>query len=600
MKILIVDDNEDAKIILAKTLEYNGHSIESAANGVEALAMAKKFSHDLIISDILMPEMDGFQLCREIKMDPDLQKIPFVFYTATYVETEDERLAISMGASRFIVKPIEGNAFLKIINEVIEEHQAGRLPLPEKPGEEETVLLRQHEARLTNKLKKKDKELKLREKRFTYLLHHDPLTDLPNRRLLMDRVGQAIKQAERDKSILAFLFVNLDRFKWINDSAGHDTGDRLLITVAKRLKACIRSSDTISRVVGDEFALLLGGPSDMEHVSTISQNILETMAQPLRFDGHDFSITASIGISLYPMDGCSGEALLNCAKRAVYRVKEQGRNAYQFYSEEMNLRSAELMVMRTEMRRALDREEFRVYYQPQVALKTGKISGMEALVRWEHPEKGFISPGAFIPLAEETNLILPLGKWVLETACRQTKVWIEEGFPELRVSVNLSTRQFQHEKLVDLVSSILVKTQLKPEQLELEITESIAMKDVSKSIETMSRLNKLGVQWAVDDFGTGYSSLSYLRKFSFDTLKVDRSFIHNLLTNPDAECLTSAIIAMAHTLRLKVIVEGVETKEQLAFSRSNPVDAIQGFYFSRALPPEDFTTLLREEKCLES
>ncbi len=599
MKILIVDDNEDAKIILTRTLKHHEHSVESASNGVEALSVVKIFSPQLIISDVMMPEMDGFQLCRELKTDPSLQKIPFVFYSASYVDPQDERLAASMGASRFIVKPLGGEAFLRVINEVIEEYKEGRLPLPEKPGEEESILLRRHETRLTDKLTKKEKELKDREERFIYLVHHDPLTDLPNRRLLMDRVGQAIKQADRDETPLSFLFIDLDRFKFINDAVGHEMGDRLLAAVARRLKGCVRGVNTVSRLMGDEFAILLSPPSDMQHTVAISQKILAAMSQPLTLDGRDFIISASIGISLYPTDGRNGETLLNRAKRAVYRVKEQGRNGYRFYSEEMNLQSGERIVLQSELRRALNREEFRVYYQPQVDLITGKIFGMEALVRWQHPERGFLSPAAFIPLAEEMNLIVPLGEWVLRTACRQTKAWLDAGFSELRIAVNLSTRQFQHRELSELVGNVLKETNLDPKYLDLEITETITMQDVEKSIVIMNQLSDLGVEFSVDDFGTGYSSLSYLKRFPLNTLKIDRSFVKGLSEDHDAEAITTAIIAMAHNLHLKVIAEGVESKEQLKFLRANRCDAMQGFYFSRPLPPKDFVALLEEEKHLE-
>lgn len=437
-------------------------------------------------------------------------------------------------------------------------------------------------------------ERKLSEERLVYLAYHDILTDLPNHRLLKERLAQAMKQAERKQQKLAILSIDLDHFKQVNEAFGRPLADELLIEVAARLKGAVRDSDTISRLSGDTFAILLTESSEIEHTATIAQKILNFLAKPILLDGHHpVVIGVSIGISLYPADGTDDLTLFAHADQAMRRVKEQGRNGYRFYSEEMGTRSLERIELKMAIRRALERNEFQLYYQPKFDLKTGEITCLESLIRWQHPEKGIILPSAFIPMAEETNLIIPIGEWGLRAACEQAKKWKNVGLPPLRMGVNFSARQFQQEKLLDRVLSVLKETGLETSDLELEITESIAMDQVDKGIKTMNQLSQHGVRLAIDDFGIGYSSLGYLRQFPVHTLKVDQSFIKNLSTNKDDAAITAAIIAMGHNLNLEVIAEGVETKNELGFLKEHQCDGVQGFYLSRPLPADLLEKFIR-------
>lgn len=397
---------------------------------------------------------------------------------------------------------------------------------------------------------------------------------------------------------VAVMLIDLDRFKVINDTLGHAIGDRLLQEVAQRLTGCLREGDTVARLGGDEFMLLLPGVEHTKSTIKIVQKILETFKSPFYFNDHELHITTSIGIALYPDDGEDAQTLLKNADTALHRAKEQGRNNYQFYTSTMNATALERLSLEGKLRHALEREEFVVYYQPQVSLSTGQIVGMEALVRWRHPDLGLIPPMKFIPLAEETGLIIPLGFWVLRTACAQNKAWQKAGYPPLRVAVNLSTRLFKQQTFIQVVAQTLHETGLDPDYLELELTEGIIMENIETTITTLKELKKMGVHISVDDFGTGYSSLAYLKRFPIDTLKIDRSFVLDITTDPDDAMIAMLIINVAHHLKLRVIAEGVETKEQLAFLRSHGCDEIQGYLFSRPLPAEEFVRLLQERRTL--
>ena len=437
-------------------------------------------------------------------------------------------------------------------------------------------------------------ERKKAEEMIIYQCYHDNLTKLPNRLLFHDRLDLALVHAHGNQQILAMIFLDLDRFKLLNDILGHTLGDRLLQGVAKRLAKCIGEGDTVARMGGDEFALLIPKISQVEDVAKICQKVLEVLRFSFNLGGREVYITASIGISLYPNDGKDGEALLANSEVAMYRSKSKGGNNYQFYTPTMNTRITERLALENSLRYALDKKEITVYYQPQINIQTGKVVGMEALARWKHPELGLISPAKFIPLAEETGLIIPLGELVLRTACAQNKAWQDEGLPPLRVAVNLSARQFQQENLVERVAGILEETRLDPQWLELEITESVVMEDVEFTAKILQELRAMGVQISIDDFGTGYSSLGYLKKFPINTLKIDQSFIRELTTNPNDAAITSAMIILAHNLNLNVTAEGVESPEQLAFLKQQKCDKMQGYIFSPPVPPETFVKLLTE------
>lgn len=451
---------------------------------------------------------------------------------------------------------------------------------------------------------------KLSEERLQYLASHDSLTGLPNRTLFMDHLRLALMTSKRRQRLSAVLFLDLDRFKLINDTLGHGIGDLLLKAVAERLSTCLRRSDTVARLSnpndtvarlgGDEFTLLLSDIAQAQDVPYVVQRILNLFMTPFFIEGHELFVTPSIGISLYPNDGDSAEKLLRNADTALYRAKEQGRNNYQFYLPEMNAKVSERLAMENNLRKALERDELLLHYQPQVDLNSGAIVGVEALVRWQQAESGLISPAKFIPLAEETGLILPIGEWVLRTACAQNKAWQQAGLPPMRVAVNLSGQQFQQRNLIETVRRILIETGLGAEYLELELTESILMQKLEIITSVLLELNTMGIQISVDDFGTGYSSLSYLKRFPISKLKVDRSFVSDITTDPDDAAITTAIINMAHSLKLKVVAEGVETADQLAFLKSLKCDGMQGYFFSRPLPAKEITELLAGKKGMSS
>jgi diguanylate cyclase (GGDEF)-like protein/PAS domain S-box-containing protein len=434
------------------------------------------------------------------------------------------------------------------------------------------------------------------EEQIRHMAHYDSLTGLPNRMLLHDRIGQAIAQAQRNQEVLAIQFIDLDRFKTVNDSLGHAVGDRLLKTVAGRLESCIRGSDTIARIGGDEFVMVLGNLKAPEDARHVSQKVLDALSEPLMIDGHELKITPSIGICAYPHDGEDVETLMRNADTAMYYAKQMGRNNYQFFTQAMNDAAQQRLVIENDLRHAIERDEFILHYQPQLDLNTGAITGFEALVRWLHPQRGTLSPSVFIAAAEETGIIGPLGEWVLREACSEARAWRDAGYPELQVSVNCSAQQFQREGFVETVGLILRESGLPASRLELEITESVIVQRSEEVVARFASLEALGVQISLDDFGTGYSSLSYLKRFAIHQLKIDQSFVRDISSDPDDAAIVSAIIAIAHSLGLKVVAEGVETAEQLAFLRSLGCDGAQGYYFSRPLPADEFTRLLENWK----
>lgn len=425
-----------------------------------------------------------------------------------------------------------------------------------------------------------------------HLAYHDPLTGLSNREVLMDHLDLAITQAHRERHMLGVLFLDLDRFKHINDAYGHATGDQLLREIALRLKKCVRETDTVSRIGGDEFSILLAQMKQPEDAARIAEKIISFMQEPYVINGHELHVSTSIGISMYPDDSIRPEILLNSADIAMYHAKELGRSSYQFYSPVMKARTIERMIFENSLRKALDRKEFLVYYQPQVDIATRRIVCAEALVRWQHPEMGLLAPLQFIPLAEDTGIIKSLGEYVLRTACAQNRTWQEAGHPPLCVTVNLSNREFQNPAIIEQVSRILRETGLDPQLLELEITESTAMQDATLTVHKLQKLADMGIRFSLDDFGTGYSSLSYLKKFPIKKLKIDKSFVRGLKEDQDARSIVYAVIAMAHSLNLSVVAEGVETDEQMHFLRSCACDHIQGYLFSRPLPVADFQKLV--------
>lgn len=444
-------------------------------------------------------------------------------------------------------------------------------------------------------------ERQLTEKRIRYMGDHDALTGLPNRTLLEDRLKQAILYAQRYNRLVTVVFLDLDKFKLVNDSLGHSAGDELLKTVAQRMLECVRRTDTVVRLGGDEFVIILfDQPSDIDGVTPALHKIQEAILRPIQISGHTLHVTCSMGLATYPADGNDTDTLLSNADAAMYRAKELGRNSYQFYTSEMNNKVQGKLAMQDGLRNALNHNEFLLLYQPQVDLQSGQIIGVEALIRWQHPELGMVSPIKFIPQAEETGLIVPIGDWVIHAACRQNKAWQDAGCPPITMSVNISARQFIERNLIDRVRHALQETGLDPMYLELELTESLIMQDLQQAISKMKELQSMGISLSIDDFGTGYSSLAALKSFPIARLKIDQSFVRDLPDNENDKAIATAVISLGHKLNLKVIAEGVETEEQQTFLRENGCDEIQGHFFSRAVSAEDISLLLRTPRLPQS
>src|ERR1044071_2357512 len=568
--ILIVDDEPEIRNLVRGILSESYGYLE-ANSAEEALSILRMEKFGLVISDINMSGMSGLEMIPHVKaIAPDT--VIMMISGEQTIESAIE--ALRGGAFDYIMKPFDFQHVEAAVRRALEHHAL----LEAK---------RRHENHLEELVRQRTAEL-------NHLAYHDALTDLPNRILFEDRLTQALILAKRHRQALGMLFLSLDGFKKVHDTLGHAIGDRLLQKVAERLRSSAHQGETVARFEGDEFALLLtqiGGTEDEDVVEVIFQ-INESLKLPFLVDDHELFITVSIGISLYPDDGADAPTLLKNADAALYRAREQGGNNYQFYTADMNDKAMKRLTLENSLRRALERSEFEVYYQPVLDINTRKIVGMEALLRWHHPELGLIQPAEFIPLAEDPGMIVPIGQWVLRMACTQSKSWQEAGFAPLSLVVNLSGRQFQQQNLSEVVARILQETGLNSHNLELELTESSIMKNAEGAVRTLSELKAMGVKIAIDDFGTGYSSLGYLKRLPIDTLKIDRSFVSDVTTDPDDAALVMAIITLAHNLRLKVIAEGVDSEEQLRFLHLLRCDEWQGYFFSKPLPVEAFEELL--------
>ena len=463
-------------------------------------------------------------------------------------------------------------------------------------SDDHVIMLQQANAHLviaTIEAQKLAEQIRLAKDQLDYLAHHDVLTDLPNRILLNDHLRQTIELARRQGKQLAVMYMDLDQFKYINDSLGHAVGDQLLQLVAQRLASCVRQSDILSRQGGDEFVLMLPFIQSTQDAVLAAQKILTMFALPHSTGQHDLHVSMSIGISIYPDDGQDAETLLQNADTAMYCAKESGRNNYKFFEQGMNVRAVQRQSTEVSLRRALEQQEFVLHYQPKINLYSGMVVGVEALIRWQHPERGLLLPAQFIPIAEDCGLILPIGRWVLRTACNQAQVWRQAGLPAIIVAVNTSALEFRAKDFIENIRSILEDTGYESRYLELELTENILMQDAVSADSALHVLADLGVKLAIDDFGTGYSNLSYLRQFPIDTLKIDQSFVSQMTRNPDDAALVTAVINMAKSLKLHVIAEGVETPEQYAFLVAQQCDEGQGYYFGQPVVAEALATLLQ-------
>ncbi|MBZ0158504.1 MAG: EAL domain-containing protein [Alphaproteobacteria bacterium] len=507
---------------------------------------------------------------REIVHIPSVADLP---PEARAEKEEFEREAIK---SLITVPMVQGDTLIGFLG--LDSVRAGK-----EWSEDSIALLRIVGEIFANALQRKRAEETIR-----FQTYHDLLTGLPNRTMLMDRLSLEIPQMQHSRKRIAVLLIGIDRFKNINDSLGHAVGDALLKDIAARLKTRIHEYDMVARMGGDEFMVLLPFIDYPEDVARAAEKIMDAFKDPFLLGAHTLHVTASIGISLYPEDGENAEVLVRNADIALYHAKSQGRNNYQFYNSSINVRTLERILLENRLRQTIEQGELEIRYQPQMEIKTKRIVGAEALVRWKHPDLGLLTPGRFIPLAEEAGLVISIDQWVLHRTCAQMKAWQQAGFPSFSISVNLSARQFQQKDLAETISRVLRENALSPESLGVEITESLAMQDTELTARNLRMLSAIGVRFSIDDFGTGYSSLSYLKKIPFHKLKIDKSFIINLAEDQDYQSIIRAIIDMAHGLKLKVVAEGVETEEQLSFLRTSHCDEIQGHFFSKPLSAEDF------------
>jgi diguanylate cyclase (GGDEF)-like protein len=439
-------------------------------------------------------------------------------------------------------------------------------------------------------------ERKLAEERIRHMAHHDELTGLPNRSLIRDRLEQAIHQARRNGRCVAVVFIDLDGFKLVNDGLGHNAGDDLLKVVGERMAGCMRREDMLGRFGGDEFVIILADqPDDATAVAPVLEKLRQAVNEPVLLEGQEVQVSCSMGVVMYPRDGDDPNTLMMNADAAMYRAKDLGKNSFQFYAREMNASVEEKLVLLEGLRNALECGQFHLQYQPKVDLRSGRIFGVEALIRWQHPEHGMVAPGRFIALAEESGLIIPIGDWVLQTACRQAVAWREAGLPPLTMSVNVSPRQFEEKRLVERVAQALRGSGLAAAALEIEVTEGLIMRDLAQSVGKMGELKDMGVALSIDDFGTGYSSLSALKSFPISTLKIDKSFVSDLADNAGDQAIALAVISLGHRLNLRVLAEGVETEQQRRFLLENDCDEMQGYLFSRPLAPDGIADLLRRQ-----
>ncbi|MGF6709075.1 diguanylate cyclase (GGDEF)-like protein/PAS domain S-box-containing protein [Luteibacter sp. W1I16] len=678
--VLIVDDDPMTRMLVAEALEPEGFSVLEAQSGREGIEAFGLHRPDIILLDVSMPGMDGFECCRRIRRLPGGGRVPVVVLTGN---DDDESItsAFEAGATDFVSKPMRWKLlsyrvrYLLRSSAVLEElaHSEASLGFAQQlahvgnwecgipiadgswspelyrilgleegtdvptqeslmlcvPDEERSPLLRSFmslrtdgtrfgvEHRVVHRdgserfvfhqaeaIREQSKivslrgtlqditERKMHEAQIEFLANHDALTGLPNRNLLSDRIAQAIARAQRENRRVGVMILDLDRFKFINDNFGHHVGDALLRAVADRLRATVREVDTVARLGGDEFVIVLSSmmyPGDGE---IAAQKVIDAFIPPLLMEGRELHVTTSMGISVFPEDGLTAEVLLKTSDAALYIAKDKGRNCFQSYTSQMGVQVEEQAELVNALTQAVARNELEIHYQPKVDLTSGAVSGVEALLRWRRPGIGLISPDIFIPLAELTGLIIPIGEWVLRNACIQAKAWHDAGHTGLTMAVNVSARQFRLNNVQDLVRSALADSGLNAACLELELTESVLMHDKQAAVKALRQLKEIGVVLTLDDFGTGYSSLSYLKEFPIDVIKIDKSFINDVTSSIDGASLTRSIISMAESLHMITVAEGVETEEQLSFLNTNRCDRMQGHYFSRPLAANEMNALL--------
>jgi diguanylate cyclase (GGDEF)-like protein len=563
--LLCVEDNKVSQDLVARIINHRFPHIAIILkeNGQSGLDYYLSNRPEIILTDIQMPFMDGIEMSRKIK---EIDKNARIIAITATSDTASLLETIDIGINRYILKPIKRDKLINAVEQCLKD-----------------ILM--------------EKQLRLQNEHIHQMAYYDSLTGLPNRQLFSEFLKQALAQAHRSRKLLAVLFLDLDRFKVINDTLGHAVGDQLLQAVAIRLRQCCRrEADKVARRGGDEFIILLPDLVSSQEAVSLSQNIINAFAAAFSVPGHELFIGTCIGISIYPDDGADDDTLIRKADMAMYRAKEEGRNRFHLYNPSMDANAAHRLATENSLRLAHQRGEFLIHYQPEINVETGRIISIEALIRWQHPEMGLLLPRQFIPLAEETGLIIPIGEWVLRTACAQNKVWQSDQCHPMRVAVNMSARQIQSPDMADMIETVLRETGLDPSLLELEVTESIMFHDVDAVVRILHRLTRLGVHISIDDFGTGYSSLSRLKKLPIHTLKIDQSFVADITVNPDDSAIAAAIITMAKNLRLDVVAEGVETEEEVKYLHLLNCPAMQGNFFCGPVASEKLTNLLALHK----
>ncbi|MDE2366533.1 MAG: EAL domain-containing protein [Betaproteobacteria bacterium] len=614
--ILVVDDRENNVELIRSMLRAAGYaSISSTRDPLEVCDLHRRNRYDLILLDLIMPKMDGFQVMEGLKEIEQIEPGEFLPVLVITAQVEQKKRALQAGAKGFISKPFDRLEVLAHIRDALEirllqselrqsmanlENVPGKrmAPLQETgglPGRQDDVTHRNGTDQLPPQL-----------------VHYDALTSLPNRTLFYESLRKIIRQAETNHRVISVLYLDIDNFKNINDALGCDIGDEVLRQFSVRLQECLRVTDMVARLGGDEFGCILVTPDGSGDAGVVASKIRESLRQPFDVQKNSIIVTASIGISVYPADSPDADTLVKNGDTAMYRSKKAGRDTYRFFTAEMNTRAMQKLEQENALRKALERNEFVLHYQPKVELLKGEITGVEALIRWDRPGYGFVPPSEFISVLEQTGLIGQVGAWVLETACKQIAEWRQAGIGEIPVSINVSGRQFSQITLKRDVLRVIEENNVHPQLLEfelqteralrensidsdlleLELTESSLMTHARKTIGVLKRLKMLGIRISVDDFGTGYSSLAYVKRFPIDVLKIDRSFVMDITTNPADAAITTAIIDMAHSLDVRVVAEGVETAEQLDFLRERGCDEIQGYYFARPLPAAEISKLL--------
>ena len=597
--ILIVDDTPENLRLLSTILIRQGYGVRKAINGQIALMAAQTVQPDLILLDIMMPEMNGYEVCQHLKANPQTSQIPVIFLSALS-EGHDKAKAFSVGGADYITKPFQLEEVLARVKQQITLRSVKLKNQKLNAELEQRVQERTHQLEIANQeLKQEINERQLLQTQLMRMALHDDLTQLPNRSLFMQRLEAALKRTKEDANgQIVVLFLDCDRFKLVNDSLGHLAGDELLIAISRRLATLLSPRDTLARLGGDEFAILVDcskGCSlhNSKFQTQLADQILAALTHPFQLEHHEVFVNVSIGIAIGDSNYSTSEHLLRDADTAMYRAKASGKAQYQVFAPAMHSATLELLQLETDLRRALQHNEFAAYYQPIVDLESGKIVGFEALVRWQHPQRGLVMPGAFIPTAEEVGLVYAIGNWVLRAACRQLYLW-QKDYPNahLTMSVNISPRQFTQPDLVQEIDRILIETQLDPQYLKLEITESALMDNARSAVTVLQQLRDRKIQLSIDDFGTGYSSLSYLHSFPIDTLKIDRSFVQRMDSTLETTGLVPLIINIAHTMGMSVTAEGIETIQQLAQLRALGCNFGQGFLFAEALAVQEATQMI--------